>query len=128
MDCDGNITLNEISLFTGHETRRLAKKENTYLQKPVYRPDLEQSGTIVVTDINKTNSRLIFKEKIQGNIIITDIPRNLTLELSKNPGTKRQIGLSPGHYQVKIHYRGNIYTNELKIKEKKSILLHLLIL
>lgn len=104
-DADGDrlVTLGEAYQFAFDET--LARTEATRggPQHAAYDFDLVGSGDLVMTDLRRTDGRLVIDGGIGGRVFVRDRNRELRAEFYKPAGsTDLLIAVEPGRYQVTV--------------------------
>ncbi len=65
------------------------------------------TGDVVLTDINRSTSKLLVDENLEGRMLITDTAGRPVAEFNKSYGQLVMLGISPGTY----HITNNKYNN-----------------
>lgn len=117
-DVDGDrlITLSEAYQFAFDET--LARTEATHggAQHAAYDIQLAGSGDLVMTDLRKTNARLVVAAEVGGRISVRNAQGQLAAELYKPPGAGAiGLALEPGRYQITIDDGRDLWRTEVEV-------------
>jgi hypothetical protein len=99
---DARVTLGEVYKYTYHKTVNVTANTRSGTQHPTYAYDLEGQGDIILTEISRGSSGVLFPEALAGDYLIFDMQRDqVAAEIAKKPGSARKLALPPGDYVVK---------------------------
>lgn len=128
---DQRVTLGEAYVYTYHRTVSVTANTRSGTQHPTYSYDLEGQGDIVLTDLSKGTTGVLFPRDLEGTYMIFDRGRDqIAAEIAKTPGGERKLALPDGEYVVKKRLtdhlrmanfslaRGTYYTVDEGVMEK----------
>ncbi len=58
------------------------------------------TGDVVLTDINRSTSKLLIDENLEGKMLVSDLSGRPVAEFNKSYGQLMMLGISPGTYRV----------------------------
>jgi len=108
MTRDGRVTLNEAYQFAFHETLARTERTQKGAQHPAYDIEMAGTGDLVMTDLRATSATLVLADTLEGRLFVRDASGTLVVELLKVSGRPTQLGLAPGHYQVRRELDGSL--------------------
>jgi len=118
---DGRVSLNEAYQFAYNETLGRTQKTMGGAQHAGYYIKMSGTGDVVITEIQKSESRLEMEKGLYGIFTIRNQENTLIAELQKKSEQKIQIGVDSGEYFV-INQRDNrIYEAVLHIEAGSSV-------
>ncbi len=128
---DQRVTLGEAYVYTYHRTVSMTANTRSGTQHPTYSYDLEGQGDIVLTDLSKGTTGVLFPRDLEGSYLIFDRGRDqIAAEIAKTSGAERRLALPDGQYVVKKRLtdhlrmanfslaRGTYYTVDEGVMEK----------
>ncbi|MCU0664047.1 MAG: caspase family protein [Myxococcota bacterium] len=128
MDGDQRITLSEVY---GHAyARTVAETGRTVAgtQHPTYDYRLSGRGNVVLTSMEKGTTRIVFGPAISGDLVISSLDDELTLEVRKAQGSTACLSLPHGEYRIALRSRDRVYaahvslqTGETEVLEASSL-------
>jgi hypothetical protein len=99
---DARVTLGEVYKYTYHKTVSVTANTRSGTQHPTYAYDLEGQGDIILTDLSRGTSGVVFGDALSGDYMVFDMRREqVTAEIAKKEGAARRLALPPGEYVVK---------------------------
>lgn len=99
---DHRITLAEVYGYAYHKTITETVATRAGVQHPTYSFDLQGSGSLVLTELVRGSSALVFGAPLEGDYLIFDRAREqVAAEVKKVAGRPRRIALAPGDYVLK---------------------------
>ncbi len=99
---DSRVTLGEVYKYTYHKTVSVTANTRSGTQHPTYAYDLEGQGDIILTDLSRGTSGVLFPDQVGGDFMVFDMAREqVAAEISKKAGAVRRLALPPGDYVVK---------------------------
>jgi len=118
---DGKITLNEAYQYAFHETLHQTRETLRGPQHPNYNIEMTGTGDVIITDVRKSSSLIVFSEEVMGRLFIYDQRENLVVELNKPAGRPIEIGLPPGVYRISNIRGEKLYAVEIDLVEDASL-------
>jgi hypothetical protein len=107
---DKKITLNEVYQFAYNSTLARTQTTSAGPQHPNYHIEMIGTGDVVLTDINKSNSKLLVENSIEGKLLIADLQGRPVAEFNKSYGQEVSLGIPSGTYNV----TNNRYNNTVE--------------
>jgi len=99
---DHQVTLAEVYGYAYSKTITQTVETRAGTQHPTYSYDLRGSGNLVLTELGRGKSSVIFAAALEGDYIIFDRAREqVAAEIRKPAGQVRRIALAPGEYVLK---------------------------
>lgn len=115
-DANGEITLAEIYRYVFHRTLSSSHGVTAAVQHPSMEVDLKGEGEIVVTDLRRARSSLIFSENVAGDIlVVNDYYSQVVAELRKEAGLRQTLALPAGRFRVQLRKEGKVYAGEVAL-------------
>jgi hypothetical protein len=99
---DGVVTLNEAYQFAFRETLARTETSQAGPQHATYDIQLVGSGDVVLTDLRRADAVLIVPEATDGRVFVRTAAGQLVAELRKARGTRVELALEEGRYEVRI--------------------------
>lgn len=99
-DEDGRVSLAEAYRYVYHETVFRTSTTRGGAQHPMYQWDLSGSGDIVLTELERAGSTLVFPASSPGTYAVFDVDRRMFVAEVEVAGTERRLSVRPGRYQV----------------------------
>lgn len=118
---DKKITLNEAYQFAFSQTIKSTERTMGGVQHPNYNIQMFGTGDVVMTDIRKSSTNIIFDKRIYGKILIRDRDNNLIAELEKPLGTNLYFSVENGNYKIINQRDRNTYETSVRISDKPVI-------
>jgi hypothetical protein len=114
---DGRVTLAEIYSYTYHHTLATSHGETAAVQHPEIEMKLEGEGEIIITDLKRSNSRLVLPQGIYGDfLIVNDRNGQVVAEVSKSKKVARSLALPSGRYRIQLRQAGKIFAGEVSLE------------
>jgi hypothetical protein len=99
---DGEVSLSEAYNHAYNGTVVATVGSRGGVQHPSYRFDLRGAGDVVLTDLRRGDSGLVFPAELQGEFVVFDPRRKVVVaELDKTDSRPVRVALAPGDYVVK---------------------------
>lgn len=99
---DRRVTLGEVYKYTYNKTVAVTLNTRAGTQHPTYSYNLQGNTDIVLTDLTKGSSGVVFPAAMEGDFLIFDIEHDsVAAEVKKVSGVARRIALRPGEYVLK---------------------------
>ncbi len=117
---DKRITLNEVYQFAYNETLARTEKTLSGAQHPNYHIQMTGTGDVILTDIKKSTSSLIFHRKNSGKFFIRDSSNILVTEFSKPYGNNVTIALPADKYFITNNKNGKTYSTSFVLKNESN--------
>jgi hypothetical protein len=105
---DGLVTLNEAYQFAFRETLAGTEATQGGPQHATYDIGLVGSGDVIMTDLRSADALLVIPESLDGRVFVRNSMGHLVAELRKVRGTRIDLALEEGRYDVRI-------TKELRV-------------
>jgi len=102
MTNDRKISLNEAYQYAYRETLFRTEKTAGGAQHPNYNIQMNGTGDVILTDVNRGTAKLTFAEDIEGKISLYGRQNSLIAEFSKAYGQDVTLSLEKGEYTI-IH-------------------------
>lgn len=118
---DGRITLNEAYQYAYNETLARTEKTSGGPQHPNYDIQMTGTGDVIITDVRRSTSGIIFDKKISGRIYIRNNERILVAETNKPYGSELEIALEEGKYSITNHSGNNLFETDVKVGTEERI-------
>jgi hypothetical protein len=99
-DDDGRVSLGEAYRYVYHETVYRTSTTRGGAQHPTYQWDLAGSGDIVLTELERAGSTLVFPATSPGTYAVFDVDRRMFVAEVEVAGADRRLSVRPGRYQV----------------------------
>jgi len=113
---DRRVTLAELYRYVYDRTVNRTVDTLPGVQHPAFSYDLEGEGSIVLTDLNNESTGIVLPVESAGNYLLFDSGNSTVVaELTKHPGTRRMIPLSPGKYVLKKRLSSHLLAAEIRI-------------
>ncbi|MDR0909692.1 MAG: caspase family protein [Spirochaetaceae bacterium] len=117
---DGRVTLNELYRFAYDETLLKTETSSFGAQHPSFDIQISGSGDVVLTDLNRMSSGLLFDGDVTGRISIRDASDFLVAELSKAGNKSLELGLDAGSYRVLLRQDNYTYEASINLTEDET--------
>jgi len=120
---DGRVSLNEAYQYAYNETLGRTQKTMGGAQHAGYYIKMSGTGDVVITEIQKSESRLEMGKGLYGIFTIRNQENTLIAELQKKSEQKIQMGVDSGEYFVINQRENRIYEAVLHIEPGSSVTL-----
>lgn len=101
---DAIVTLSETYQYVYHKTVFETAGTRTGTQHPTYEWDLSGTGDLVMTELDRAGSNLIFPAGNPGTFAVFDADHKLFVAEVEVTDSDRRLALRPGHYLVQRRY------------------------
>lgn len=113
---DRNITLGEAYSYAYHQTIRQTAETRVGTQHPVFRMDIAGQGDIVLTQVSKGRTALVFPRPVQGDFLVWDKRNEMVIgEIALDGKDNRAMAVKPGHYVVKRRMDDHVQLGEIAV-------------
>lgn len=118
---DHRVTLAEVYGYAYHKTITQTVETRSGVQHPTYSYDLQGSGSLVLTDLSRGRSGVLFGADLSGDYLIFDRAREqVAAEIKKASGQPRRIALAPGAYVLKKRLADHLQVQEFALGEGRE--------
>ncbi|SMF73101.1 caspase family protein [Pseudobacteriovorax antillogorgiicola] len=107
LNSDRQISIDEVYRYAYQNTIQKTMGSGVGVQHPSYNFNLSGKGDLILSDLRRLSSQLVFGEK-QGRFYIRSQKVGLVAEIDTGKSKSRRISLEPGRY-VLTHEQGNFY-------------------
>ncbi|MBN2434062.1 MAG: caspase family protein [Spirochaetes bacterium] len=115
---DKKITLNEVYQFAYNSTLARTQKTTGGPQHPNYHIEMIGTGDVVLTDINRSSSKIVMHRDLEGRFFLRDSSNNIVAEFQKSYGEEFSIAVGSGRYVVvNNHYNSSVSEASINVKE-----------
>ncbi|MCL2230453.1 MAG: caspase family protein [Treponema sp.] len=113
---DRRVTLNELYRYAYTET--LARTETSLhgAQHANYDIQISGSGDLVLTDVSRTTSGIVFDENLTGRLTIRNSRDQLIAEVTKTT-RPLELGLEPGVYRITLQQGSDVSRADVTLAE-----------
>ncbi len=120
---DGKVTLNEAYQFAFNETLGRTTDTKGGVQHPSYDINLSGTGEVVITDLRQTSATLVLGETLDGRFFVRNARQELVVELNKPYGRRIELGLEPGHYELRVEREPAAFLAKTEVGEGVRVVL-----
>jgi len=120
---DGVVTLNEAYQFAFQETLAGTEATQAGPQHATYDIGLVGSGDIVMTDLRRADALLVLPEALDGRVFVRTPAGQLVAELRKTSGTRIDLALEEGRYDVRVSQDRRVLTGSVDLVSGGRVLL-----
>jgi hypothetical protein len=118
---DGEVSLSEAYAHAYNGTVVATVGSRGGVQHPSYRFDLRGAGDVVLTDLRRGDSGLVFPAELQGEFVVFDPRRKVVVaELDKTDSRPVRVALAPGDYVVKKREADHLLLGRFAVPAKAS--------
>lgn len=97
---DGRVSLTEAYHYAFAETLSQTARQGAGPQHPNYHIQMAGTGDVILTQVKRGDTCLELPQALGGQIWLHDAQGRLVLELTKPPGTTRELALTAGPYKI----------------------------
>lgn len=103
-DGDGRVSLGETYRYVYHETVYRTSSTRGGAQHPTYEWDLAGSGDVILTELERAGSTLVFPANNAGTFAIFDVDRRMFVAEVQVGSGERRVSVRPGRYQIQERF------------------------
>ena len=119
-DQDGRVTLGETYRYVYHETILKTTSTRGGTQHPMYQSELSGSGDVVITELARAGTTLVFPRENPGAFAVFDVDRHMFVAEVDVVDADRRLSVRPGRYLVQRRFPTHLAVAELRLAENAT--------
>lgn len=120
-DGDGRVTLSETYQYVYHETLYRTASTRGGPQHPWTENKLTGAGDLVLTELDRAGSTLIFSAEHIGSFAVFDVDRRMFVAEVDVRGVDRRLSLRSGRYLVQRRYPTHLAVADVSLSKGGSV-------
>lgn len=117
VDSNGLVTLAELYRYSYHHTLTASHGVTAAVQHPEMSISLEGEGELVITELGRSDSRLVLAPVLEGDLlVVNDRSGHVEIEIHKAKGEQITLALPTGRFRIQLRRHGRVFAAEISLE------------